>query len=112
AGEGGRRTENAMRRRAQEYFDERQRLGYDLSSIGNLLLVRVVCGRASFNISSSFPARILITIANPVMFPVRRAARGLLCAQPQPDQHGGRRRWALLPSPVEPAQPRSTKPQI
>jgi hypothetical protein len=32
------RTKNAMQRRAQEYLDERRRLGYDPSRIGNLLL--------------------------------------------------------------------------
>jgi integrase len=32
------RTKNAMQRRVEEYLDERRRLGYDLSSIGDMLL--------------------------------------------------------------------------
>ena len=32
------RTKKSMQRRAQEYFDERRRLGYDLSSTGDMLL--------------------------------------------------------------------------
>ena len=32
------RTKNAMQRRAQEYLDERRRLGYDLRITGDMLL--------------------------------------------------------------------------